>query len=153
MLEPILIGPLEPPHEWLLLAKAPTPKAKSDDDQLLCPICLDFPEALLMLTCGHTYCRACIARHTVTCDAHCVCCPYCMQPISEEDKTELGVTHRVTHPPAEARGLDQMVLPLPPRPHRSSFLARTLSQLRCDARRPPPEQDLEDILLQDLGWC
>ncbi|KAL8212949.1 UNVERIFIED_CONTAM: hypothetical protein K2H54_059733 [Gekko kuhli] len=53
-------------------------------DETTCPICLDyFQDPLMIIDCGHNFCRACITRDSGGgLDVSVSCCPVCRKPFS-----------------------------------------------------------------------
>ncbi|XP_004458481.2 E3 ubiquitin-protein ligase TRIM4 [Dasypus novemcinctus] len=53
-------------------------RAEDLEEELTCPICLDYFERPLCLECGHNFCRDCVGRSAAPGGA--VACPECRQP-------------------------------------------------------------------------
>ncbi|XP_063965759.1 E3 ubiquitin-protein ligase TRIM71-like [Lytechinus pictus] len=61
--------------------KCGSEKASSSSPNLICPLCLDiFVEAIILTSCGHTFCRQCLKKYDLTHqDLDHMVCPLCRE--------------------------------------------------------------------------
>uniref|UniRef100_A0A8C6N974 Uncharacterized protein n=2 Tax=Melopsittacus undulatus TaxID=13146 RepID=A0A8C6N974_MELUD len=62
---------------------APCSAARSLQDELTCPVCLEyFNDPVLVAECGHNFCRACVTQCWED-SARRLCCPQCREPVPQ----------------------------------------------------------------------
>lgn len=62
---------------------APCSAARSLQDELTCPVCLEyFSDPVLVTECGHNFCRACVTQCWED-SARRLCCPQCREPVPQ----------------------------------------------------------------------
>ncbi|NXX99422.1 TRI27 protein, partial [Centropus bengalensis] len=62
---------------------APCSAARSLQDELTCPVCLEyFTDPVLVAECGHNFCRACVTQCWED-SARRLCCPQCREPVPQ----------------------------------------------------------------------
>lgn len=55
--------------------------AEDPQEELICPICLEYFQDPVSIECGHNFCRGCL-RHSAEQGGGCFPCPECRQPSS-----------------------------------------------------------------------
>ncbi|XP_066196667.1 E3 ubiquitin-protein ligase TRIM7-like [Sylvia atricapilla] len=102
---------------------APCSAARSLQDELTCPVCLEyFNDPVLVAECGHNFCRACVTQCWED-SARRLCCPQCREPVPQRlfrPNRSLGnIVHIVRQlglPPGPAEPPPGPPVPAPPLP-------------------------------------
>lgn len=102
---------------------APCSAARSLQDELTCPVCLEyFNDPVLVAECGHNFCRACVTQCWED-SARRLCCPQCREPVPQRlfrPNRSLGnIVHIVRQlglPPGPAEPPPGPPAPAPPLP-------------------------------------
>ncbi|XP_064900179.1 E3 ubiquitin-protein ligase TRIM7 [Columba livia] len=123
---------MEAPPAPPAVPPAPCTAARSLQDELTCPVCLEyFNDPVLVAECGHNFCRACVTQCWED-SARRLCCPQCREPVPQRlfrPNRSLGnIVHIVRQlglpqglaeappgPPAPSPPLPAAVPPGPPR--------------------------------------
>ncbi|XP_021269149.1 tripartite motif-containing protein 7-like isoform X2 [Numida meleagris] len=126
---------MEAPPAPPAVPPAPCSAARSLQDELTCPVCLEyFTDPVLVAECGHNFCRACVTQCWED-SARRLCCPQCREPVPQRlfrPNRSLGnIVHIVRQlglppgpadpppgPPAPAPPLPAAAPPGPPGPPR-----------------------------------
>lgn len=114
---------MEAPPAPPAVPPAPCSAARSLQDELTCPVCLEyFTDPVLVAECGHNFCRACVTQCWED-SARRLCCPQCREPVPQRlfrPNRSLGnIVHIVRQlglPPGPAEPPPGPPAPSPPLP-------------------------------------
>ncbi|XP_074023228.1 uncharacterized protein [Numenius arquata] len=144
---------MEAPPAPPAVPPAPCSAARSLQDELTCPVCLEyFNDPVLVAECGHNFCRACVTQCWED-SARRLCCPQCREPVPQRlfrPNRSLGnIVHIVRQlglppgpaepppgPPAPAPPLPAAAPPGPPGPPRCPRHGEPLRLYCVQDRRP-----------------